>query len=258
MSYSMDPYGDFGDAVSIGHTEPQSDGDPKNYNFSMSMKGLRELLDRLEMHPDTGPLHCLYGVSVLLDKGKVRMYYTVQTVGNLQEPVEVTLVEFMQIPKEVWRKMRGPTALKEYKDKHFAPGKMIPTEEFIAKYPKLAQFVPYEVRDNGKRHIQEVEVFKITVTDGDKMDDFAHRINNDRNRHQVTDCLLFDAEFDELGEANCDCWHYHHENMDGKYGKDSRTGWDTALRDVNYLMMSDAGSKKLVFYEVEHTAPVPV
>jgi len=253
MSYYVDPHGDFGDSVSISHGEPQPKGDPKNYSFSMSMKGLRELLDRLEMHPNTGPIDCDYSVSVLLDEEKVQMSYTTRTVGDGLEPVEVTLVEFMQIPKEVWKKMRGPSALKEYKDKHFATGKMMPTEEFIAKYPKLSHFVPHEVRDGKELPIMAVEVFSITVTDGDKMDDFANRINKDRNRHQVIDCRLFDVDFIELGEANCDFWACHDENVDKKYGKGSSTSWDTVLKDVKYLLMSDFGSgNKLVFYEVEH------
>ncbi len=118
LSFSKDPVEGWIEGFDISHSESRPQGDLRHYHFRMSSKGFRELLDRIEMHPDTGPAYCSWHVSVLLDRAIVRLAENRMTPDRGLEAVDLTIKEFMGIPMSEWKEAAHPTALKKYAKKY--------------------------------------------------------------------------------------------------------------------------------------------
>jgi len=100
--------------IDISHYEAQEPGEAKISHFTMEIKQFHELLRRLEMFAVPGPPYNSWAIRLDLDRRLVIFWHTIQHANFWQDPVEISIGEFLQMPPEVLKQIHTPGNVKNY------------------------------------------------------------------------------------------------------------------------------------------------
>lgn len=203
---------------------------------------LEKLIKHLKQLPTGDPMNDHMSVTVDLTEKVVRFascsfYGTPAEIAEQMrtEREQLTISEFLLVPREDLRKWVTTKCVQEYRSKHFPQPQILSATECRKRVPWM--------KLNSEEEREGILFHEIQLPHGEELTD--SRVNFERRRNRGFFCRLLNSDGRLLAHADADHWvstkDFEHES------------WDEILQQTTYLSITSADGEKYVLCAIRRS-----